>query len=180
MITIRGADYFAPLTYLRRKGKMKTLKVLALSAAIASVFFACGKAEQQPAKAVQSTEVVKPVGKTTVEVPDIVKGKWKAVVIAVEDKEQKDSKEYTVALGEKFTVPGSTMDVEVKDFFPSFVMEGATITSSSNTADNPAARVIVTDGGSEVFSGWLFAKYPTTHAFSHPKYAITLKSGIPN
>ena len=156
---------------------MKRIMLLALSAATATMLFACGGSEQPPAGGAQNQQV-KPVGKTVVQVPDVIKGKWKAVVIVVEDKEKKENKEYTVGLGEKFTVPGSTMSVEVKDFFPSFVMEGSTITSTSNTTDNPAARVVVSEGGTEIFSGWLFAKYPTTHAFSHPKFSITLKSGI--
>ena len=155
---------------------MKRIMLLALSVAAATMLFACGGSEQPPAGG--QNQQVKPVGKTVVQVPDVIKGKWKAVVIVVEDKEKKENKEYTVGLGEKFTVPGSTMSVEVKDFFPSFVMEGSTITSSSNTTDNPAANVVVSEGGSEIFSGWLFAKYPTTHAFSHPKYSITLKAGV--
>jgi hypothetical protein len=113
-----------------------------------------------------------------VEVPEAIKGKWKAVVLVVEDKEKKSFKEHTVNIGEKFKVPGSDLTVVVKEFFPSFVMQGSSITSTSNEPTNPAAQVEVSEGGSLVFSGWLFARYPTTHAFSHPKYAITLKEGV--
>jgi len=159
---------------------MKRITLLALSVATASILFACGGSEQPSTQGSDQSQQIKPVGKTVVQTPDSVKGKWKAVVIVVQDKEKKDSKEYTVPLGQKFTVPGSTMSVDVMDFFPSFVMEGSTITSTSNTTDNPAARVVVAEGGSEIFTGWLFAKFPTTHAFSHPKFAITLKEGVPN
>jgi len=142
--------------------------------------FACGGEKQPPEKsgAPRGGQVIPPVGKPVIAVPASVKGKWKGVVIVVEDKEKKTSKEHAVNIGEKFKVPGSDMTVTVKEFFPSFVMQGSNITSTSNEPDNPAAQVVVAEGGSEIFNGWLFAKFPTTHAFSHPKYAITLKEGI--
>ena len=142
--------------------------------------FACGGEKQPPEKsgAPQGGQAIPPVGKPVIDVPAAVKGKWKGVVLVIEDKEKKASKEHAVDIGEKFKVPGSDITVTVKEFFPSFVMQGSRITSTSNEPANPAAQVVVAEGGSEIFNGWLFAKFPTTHAFSHPKYAITLKEGI--
>jgi len=142
--------------------------------------FACGGDKQPSGKSgiPQGGQTIPPVGKPVVEVPAAVKGKWKGVVLVIEDKEKKTSKEHAVNIGEKFKVPGSDITVTVREFFPSFVMQGSSITSTSNEPGNPAAQVIVSEGGSEIFNGWLFAKYPTTHAFSHPKYALTLKEGI--
>jgi len=142
--------------------------------------FACG-GEKQPSEkngTPQGGQTIPPIGKPVIEVPAAVKGKWKGVVLVIEDKEKKTSKEHIVKIGEKFKVPGSDITVMVKEFFPSFVMQGSSITSTSNESGNPAAQVVVAEGGSEIFNGWLFAKFPTTHAFSHPKYAITLKEGI--
>jgi hypothetical protein len=165
---------------------MKKTVVLISSILALSFLFACGgsapapKNEAAPAgQQGQQQPQVMPVGKPQVEVPEAIKGKWKGVVLVVEDKEKKTFKEHTVNIGEKFKVPGSDLTVVVKEFFPSFVMQGSSITSTSNDPNNPAAQVVVSEGGSEVFSGWLFARYPTTHAFSHPKYAITLKEGVP-
>ena len=142
--------------------------------------FACGGEKQPPEKSSvpQGGQTVPPVGKPVIDVPVAVKGKWKGVVLVIEDKVKQTSKEHTVNIGEKFKVPGSDISVVVKEFFPSFVMQGSNITSTSNRPENPAAQVVVAEGGSEIFNGWLFTKYPTTHAFSHPRYAITLKEGI--
>jgi len=149
---------------------MKRLGIFALVVLMAAMP-ACGK----------KAEEKKPASKITVNTPKEVQGKWKAVVLIAEDKNDKSQKEFTVNLGAKATVPGShTMTVEVKDFFPSFEMQGTTVTSSSNTEDNPAVNVVVSESGQEIFAGWLFGKYPSTHAFAHPKYAILLKEGIPN
>lgn len=141
---------------------------------------ACGGEKQPPEKsgAPKGGQTIPPIGKPVIEVPAAVKGKWKSVVLVIEDKEKKTSKEHTVNIGEKFKVPGSDIAVTVKEFFPSFVMQGSNITSTSNEPTNPAAQIVVAEGGSEIFNGWLFAKFPTTHAFSHPKFAITLKEGI--
>ncbi len=122
---------------------------------------------------------VPPVEKPVVEAPEIIKGRWKAVVLVVNDKKGGKSSELTVTLSTAYKVPGTDLTVDVKEFFPSFVMQGSSITSSSNEPNNPAALVTVSEGGSEIFSGWLFARFPTTHAFSHPKYSIILKEGVP-
>ena len=161
---------------------MKKLAALALSALALSFIAACGGSAPAPSQsgpAQPGAQQIGPIGKPVVEVPDIIKGKWKAVVLVVEDKDKHTTKEDTVALGKKFKIPGSDLTIEVKEFFPSFVMQGPNITSTSNEPDNPAALVSVSEGGNQVFNGWLFARYPTTHAFMHPHFAITLKAGVP-
>jgi Uncharacterized protein conserved in bacteria (DUF2155) len=119
------------------------------------------------------------MGASFVDVPDTVKGRWSGVVLEISDKKNSSSGEYTVPLGSALKVPGSDLRVEVKEYLPAFVMQGSTITSLSNEPNNPAAFVSVSEGGSEIFAGWLFSRYPTTHAFSHPRFAITLKEGVP-
>lgn len=164
---------------------MKKYAIPLLTAFVLSALFACGGSEQAPGHgaanggtppAGQAVPRVKPV----VEVPDAIKGKWKGIMVIVADKDKKSTDETFIRLGEKHKVPASDLTIEVKEFFPSFVMQGASITSASNDPSNPAAQVVVMEGGSEIFTGWLFARFPTTHAFSHPRFAITLKEGVPN
>ena len=112
-------------------------------------------------------------------VPRSVQGKWKAVRIAVTDKSINKDTVYTVTIGTPFTIPGSDMTITVSSFLPHFVMEGTTLTSQSNEPKNPAAQVRIMDKDREIFKGWLFALYPTTHAFQHPKYGFTLVDFLP-
>jgi hypothetical protein len=126
-----------------------------------------------------------PTIKTKVVVPESVKGKWSAVTIIVEDKDAKTSKEYTVNLNSDFKIPNTNLKIHVGDFLPDFKMQAGTLTSSSNTPNNPAVGVRVLEGGKQIFPapgrewGWLFAKMPNVHPLRHPKYNINLKEGIP-
>ncbi len=115
----------------------------------------------------------------TIVVPDNVKGKWKAVRIAVVDKSAAKESIFTVPIGGKITLPRSTMIIMVESFLPAFVMEGSTMTSSGNEPKNPGAKVLITENGAVVFNAWLFSRYPTTHAFMHPRYGFTLMDGVP-
>ncbi len=130
-------------------------------------------------------QIVVPKGETTIIVPPTVKGKWKAVVLTVEDKDSKKTADYTVALNSELKIPNSNLKVIVGDFLPDFRMEGLNITSASNQPNNPALAVRVMDGGKQIFPaagkkwGWLYTRFPTMHPFEHPKYAIVLKSAVP-
>jgi hypothetical protein len=84
-----------------------------------------------------------------------------------------------VDIGSTFTIPHSNISIKVENFLPHFMMEGTTLTSQSNEPKNPAAQVRIMEGGVEIFKGWLFTLYPTTHAFQHPKYGFTLVDFVP-
>jgi len=86
---------------------------------------------------------------------------------------------YTVAIGSEVSIPNAGLSIRVENFLPHFVMEGTTLTSQSNEPKNPAAQIRIIEGGKEIFKGWLFSLYPTTHAFQHPKYGFTLVDFIP-
>ncbi|MGC2063756.1 MAG: DUF2155 domain-containing protein [Thermodesulfovibrionales bacterium] len=122
--------------------------------------------------------VVMPKGEMKVALPDAVKGKWKGVILVIEDKATKKSSELTANLNSDVKIPNSNLTVKVGDFLPDFKMEGLSITSMSNELNNPAVRVVVMEGDKEVFKGWLYSKFPAIHPFEHPKYAMLLKSGI--
>lgn len=108
-------------------------------------------------------------------VPDEVKKKWKAIKLNVTDKNTNKSQLVTAEIGKETTIPGSNLKVFVEAFLPAFKMDGGQITSTSpDQTTNPAAKVIVTENGQEVFKGWLFELYPTVHPFNHPKYTMSL------
>ena len=116
---------------------------------------------------------------SVVVIPDSVKGKWKAVKISVSDKNNNNEAVYTIAIGSQFAIPDTNLAIKVESFLPHFTMDGTTLTSQSNEPKNPAAQVRISEGGKEIFKGWLFSLYPTTHAFQHPKYGFTLVDFLP-
>ena len=163
---------------------LKKFAVLAMGAALAVSISACGKQEQPPAGQQQpsaSPNLALPQKgqEATVTLPPDVKGKWKAIKVSVTDKKTQATKELTVKLGEEQKIPGSKLSIKAVEFLPSFVMQGLNITSASNEPANPAAQVIITEDGKEIFKGWLFLKFPTTHAFQHPEYSVVLTGGVP-
>jgi hypothetical protein len=122
--------------------------------------------------------VVMPPGETQVVVPEFVAKQYKGVVLTIEDKVANKSEDVTVELGKSYTIPNSTVKIAVSDFLPDFKMEGTVITSVSESMNNPAVKVTVTEGDSEVFSSWLYSKFPAIHPFQHEKFGITLKDGV--
>lgn len=162
---------------------LKKMSAIAVAGALALTISACGKQEQ----AKQQAPAQKPPTKlllpqkgqeAVVNIPPDVKGKWKAVNLTVMDKTKKTTKTFEAKIGEETPVPGTTLSIKAIQFAPSFVMQGMNITSASNEETNPAAQVVITENGKEVFKGWLFQKFPTTHAFNHPEYAVTLTGGV--
>jgi hypothetical protein len=135
----------------------------------------CRQKEKNPPPAAPPQKIT-PVKKTPdrVVVPPAVKGKWKAVKIAVMDKGTNTKAIYTIDIGSKFPIPCTGLTLKVNYFLPAFIMDGKTMTSISNEPKNPAAQVEITDHGREIFKGWLFSLYPGTHAFRHPRFSFTL------
>ncbi len=119
------------------------------------------------------------VGEKTVIVPPDVSRRWKAVKLAVIDKTRGTENIYVVPIGIPFTIPPSALTITVEAFLPSFTMEGATITTSSNELVNPGAKVRISENGAPVFQGWLFSRFPNTHAVTHPKYGFSLIGVVP-
>jgi hypothetical protein len=147
------------------------MKLVVLSL-VAIVFVAgCNEKDTIKAAAREPQPVKMPA---VVVVPESVQGKWKAVKISVVDKNANREKTYTIAIGSQFQLPGSDLTLKVENFLPHFVMEGTTLTSQSNKLLNPAVQIRVSEAGREIYKGWLFTLYPTTHAFQHPVYGFTL------
>jgi hypothetical protein len=116
----------------------------------------------------------------SIRVPDEVRGKWQAVKLRVEEKSGgKPPQVFTVKLGGQLDIPGSKLQVRVGEFLPALQVSGSEITSASNNPSNPAVMVTVSEGGKEIFKGWLFSKFPEMQPFEHPTYRITLIEGVP-
>jgi len=146
------------------------MKLMVLSL-IAMVAAGCNEKESSKPVTAKLQPVRMP---SVVVVPDSVKGQWKAVKVAVADKNANRQKVYTIGIGSSLKLPDSDLTLTVDNFLPHFVMEGTTLTSQSNQLMNPAAQLRIAEGGREIYKGWLFTLYPTTHAFQHPLYGFTL------
>ena len=116
---------------------------------------------------------VPPAGPRMVQVPADVQAGWKSVVLGVTNLASGAGQDVEVAIGQTVTVEG--LEITVEKFVPHFAMGDGTITSASNDTVNPAARLMVKEGGNEVFSGWLFSLYPEAHPFQHETYGVVLK-----
>jgi hypothetical protein len=130
-------------------------------------------------------EVLKPrpshqiVREKKIVVPHEVLMRWKAVKIAVIDKTRGTENIYVVPIGTVFTIIPSKVTITVDAFLPAFTMEGTTITSSSNELWNPSAKVNISENGTLIFQGWLFAKFSNTHAVTHPRFGFSLIGAVP-
>lgn len=141
----------------------------------------CSKKEE-PAKPSSTPPAAKDSSirkQTEVEVPASVKGKWKSVKLSIIDKETNKEGFVTIDIGKTMKVNGTNLVVKVESFLPHFIMDGTTLTSSSNSPKNPAVLVQITDNGVEVFKGWLFTLYPNTHASQHSRYGFGLVDFTP-
>ena len=115
---------------------------------------------------------------TVVESPASM-GKWRAVIIGITDKQSGKTSDYELPIGSQSSLPNSAITIRVENFLPHFIMQGTLLTSQSNEPKNPAVQIKVFEGPREIYKGWLFALYPTTHAFQHPRYGFALKGCIP-
>jgi len=111
-------------------------------------------------------------------IPENVKGKWKAVKLLVEDRKGKSLQEYVVPLGATWTLPGSSLQIQVDQFLPDLIIQGTVFTSATEELKNPAVYVRISENGKELFKGWLFSLFPMMHPFQHERYGITLKDAV--
>jgi hypothetical protein len=150
--------------------------IVALMACLA--VSACKKKDEQKT-VMPPTSLIQQQDAAVVIVPDTIKGKWKSVTLTVLDKNSGKTADYEVAIGSKVSIPESDMAIQVLYFMPDFVMFGNKRTSKSNEPKNPAAQVLITEGGKEIYKNWLFTALKTPHAFQHPRYDVSLKGFTP-
>jgi hypothetical protein len=157
-----------------------TSKILALALMTVVSLAGCKKKEEpQPPVMMPPHGMMEEKHESVVVVPDSVKGKWKAVKIAVLDKNTQKSAEYEVPIGSELAVPGSDLVIKVDNFLPDFIMDGPIRTSASGEPKKPAAQVRIMEAGKEVYKGWLFYNLPSPHDFQHPRYAVSLAGFVP-
>ena len=147
---------------------MLVVTVLSLAAA------GCDRQEESPPPHARVEKA-----RSRVVVPESVQGQWKAVKIAIFDKQTEKETVYTVDIGYDFSVGDDGLRVKVENFLPAFIMDGKVMTSASNATKNPAAQIVISKQEKVLFDGWLFSLYPSTHAFDHPRYSLTLVDFVP-
>ena len=112
-------------------------------------------------------------------VPDALKGKWKAIRIAVVDKSSRKEYPHVVPVGTDYVIPGTGLTLRAENLLPDFRVGDGVITSKSDRLENPAVQVRIFEDGQERFKGWMFAKFPDTHSFDHPQYGLKLIEFVP-
>ena len=113
-------------------------------------------------------------------IPSEVEGKWNAVKILVQNKENEElGGIHTLNLGSSFTPVGSGLVVTVGPFLPNFMMDQKTYTSIGNEPLNPAVQLIVEETGKIIYKGWAFKKFPSMYEFDHKLISIELLGAIP-
>ena len=161
-------------------GKSKSLLLLLGAVVFIFSLASCKKKEATPSAqpAPQMPSMSMPLAAPGITVPPDVKKTWSGVVLVIEDKTTGKMSEATVKMGSDYGIPGSDLRVHVASFLPDFKMSDSEITSASNEPNNPAVRVVIFKGKTQIFKGWLFALYPAIHPFQNARYGVTLKKGI--
>jgi hypothetical protein len=111
------------------------------------------------------------------EVPPEVEKTYQAVRIQWKESGGKEGV-LDVPIGGGAKIPGSDLEVKSDVYLPAFSMAADRITSTGTSEENPAARVIVSENGKDIFAGWIFKRFPDVHPFQHAKYSIRLEGGV--
>lgn len=120
-----------------------------------------------------------PAAPTQLVVPPEAIAAFSGVRIAWKDAESSKEGILEVALGAPTPLPGSDLHVRADVYLPAFTMSTDTITSTGTAEENPAARIAVVEGGKEIFTGWIFQRFPDVHPFQHPRFSLRLQGGVP-
>ena len=110
--------------------------------------------------------------------PEIA-GAWSGIRVEVVEWQTGDTRTFDTQLGEAAALGESGLTLSADTFIPDFLMDDGGITSRSAETHNPAARVVISEGGVIAYEGWLFAAMPEIHPFPHPRYQVLLVEGIP-
>lgn len=115
---------------------------------------------------------------TRLVIPPEVAAAYSGIRVAWRDAAGAKEGTIEVPLGESESIPGSSLEVRADVFLPAFTMASDMITSTGIEPENPAARVTVSEGGRELFAGWIFTRFPDVHPFRHERITIRLEGGI--
>jgi len=120
-----------------------------------------------------------PAAPTELVVPPEAIAAFSGVRIAWKDAESSKEGILEVPIGIPTPLPGSDLHVRADVYLPAFAMSANAITSTGTAEENPAARIAVAQGGKEIFTGWIFQRFPDVHPFQHPRFALRLEGGVP-
>jgi len=112
------------------------------------------------------------------EVPPEVAKAYSGIRLGWKDASNRKEGTLEVPLGGTARIPDSTLEVRADVFLPAFTMTGDAITSTGIEPENPAARVVVLENGSELWSGWMFTRFPDVHPFQHPRFSLRFEGGV--
>jgi hypothetical protein len=115
---------------------------------------------------------------TSLVVPPEVERAWSGIRLAWKDSTTGKEGLLDVVLGQTAKLPDSELSVRADVFLPSFTMDAQRITSSGIDPGNPAARITISEKGSEVYAGWVFERFPDVHPFAHPRFSLRLVGGV--
>jgi hypothetical protein len=115
---------------------------------------------------------------TRLDVPEAVKKAYSGVILLWKDAATGKEGKLEVPFGGSVTLPDSALTVSADVYLPSFAMTAEVITSSGVEEGNPAARIKVSDKEKDIFSGWIFKRFPDVHPFTHPRFSLRLDGGI--
>lgn len=116
-----------------------------------------------------------PAGGEATQAPQEESPNWTTARIFVEDKKSGRADYVQLKVGQKRSLAFSGLRMEVDRIVPTFRMGGHEIPDvPTDQALNPAAQVRIFEGRREVFRGWLFSRFPDTHAFQHPQFSVRL------
>jgi hypothetical protein len=107
-------------------------------------------------------------------VPPEVTAAFSGVRIGWKDSQTGKEGVVEVPIGGKATVPESDLEVRTDVFLTT-----EEITSTGTGEENPAARIAVAQGGKDIFTGWIFKRFPDVHPFQHPRFSLKLEGGVP-
>jgi hypothetical protein len=136
-----------------------------------------GRAAQAPAGAEDGS--ANGAVPTRLEVPPEVAAAYSGIQVTWKDKTSGKEGTIDVPLGGGTPLPDPAFVVRADVFLPAFTMGGGAITSDGIEPQNPAARITVFEKGKEIFSGWIFTRFPDVHPFTNARYELHLAGGVP-
>ena len=103
---------------------------------------------------------------------------WSGIRVRVIEGDSEITQSFDVGLAETVELGDTGLTLSAQTFIPDFVMDDDGITSRSPEANNPAARVVISEEGATDYEGWLFAAMPEIHPFPHERFKVLLEEGI--
>lgn len=107
-----------------------------------------------------------------------ISAKYSGIKILAINKNNGAKIEVSAPFGQKTVIGNTGLEITAASYFTSFTMVDGGVKNVSMEENNPAAKVIITDNGTQVFDGWLFQEYPDMHPFEHSIWKIVLDGAV--